>query len=415
MRIAVLLSEFPNLSETFVLDQITGLVERGHELDIYADRCGNMSAVHADIERYRLLERTNYWGVSRSPLRRAIKGAGLLVSTGLRMPCVALRSVSRRRYGPPAAALVVLHAAARLTSKRSYDVVHCHFGPTGLVGTALRDLGRIEGRIATSFYGYDLTSYPRRHGREVFAPLLARGDLFLPLCGVFRDHLLNLDCDPRRIRIHHIGVDCTRFQFAPRTPPPDGQVQLITVARLAEKKGLSYGIQAVARLLAKCPKLRYVIVGTGPLRGALQSQIDALGVGQSITLAGPRNRDDIARMLADAHLFVAPSVTASDGDQEGTPTALMEAAAVGLPVVSTLHSGIPEIVAEGVSGYLVPEREVGALAERVEHLLDHPELWPNFGRAGREIIEQQFNIRTLNDELEGLFTGLCPPREPATA
>jgi len=406
MKVAFLLSEFPNLSETFVLDQIIGMVERGHEVDIYADRRGNMAAVHADIEQHRLVERTCYWGVSPSLARRAVTGAGLFAAAALRSPGAALRSISRRQYGVPAAALVVLHAAARLTEKRSYDIIHCHFGPTGLVGAALRDLGRIDGRIVTSFYGYDLTSYPLRFGNDAFAPLFARGDLFLPLCDVFRSHLLKLGCDEKRIRVHHIGVDCTRFSFAPRTPPTDGYVRLITVARLAEKKGLAYSIRAVAGLLPKYPDLRYQIVGNGPLRGELQALIDELGVAQAVSLAGPKNRDEIAKMLADAHVFLAPSVTARDGDQEGTPTVIMEAAAVGLPVISTRHSGIPELVEDGVSGYLVAEKDVDALAERIEHLVTHPELWPQLGQAGRRIVEERFNIRRLNDDLEKIYRDL---------
>lgn len=406
MRIAFLVSEFPNLSETFILDQITGLIGCGHEVDIYADRRGNMAAVHPEVERLRLVERTCYWDVDPSLPRRAVKGAGLFARMAARGPGVALRAISRKRYGVPAASLVVLHAAARLRRPRAYDIIHCHFGPTGLVGTALRDLGLLSGKVLTSFYGYDLTSYPKRFGSEAFAPLFQRGDLLLPLCEIFRKHLVRLGGDPARMRVHHIGVDCRRFAFSERAAAHDGRVQLVTVARLAEKKGLPYSIRAVAALLKEFPGLRYVIVGNGPMRGELEALIAELGVGSAVQLAGPKHRDEIAAILAESHIFLAPSITARDGDQEGTPTVLMEAAAVGLPVVSTFHSGIPELVADGESGYLVPERDLAALTERIRELLRHPQRWAEMGRAGRRIVEEQFNIQRLNEDLEGIYAEL---------
>jgi colanic acid/amylovoran biosynthesis glycosyltransferase len=105
-------------------------------------------------------------------------------------------------------------------------------------------------------------------------------------------------------------------------------------------------------------------------------------------------------------LFLLPSVRASDGDEEGTPTVLMEAMACGLPVLSTVHSGIPELVEDGVSGWLVPERDVAALADRIQWMLDHPDRWAAMGRAGRAKVEREFNIDTLNDRLVELYRGV---------
>jgi colanic acid/amylovoran biosynthesis glycosyltransferase len=107
--------------------------------------------------------------------------------------------------------------------------------------------------------------------------------------------------------------------------------------------------------------------------------------------------------MATSHLFVLPSVTASDGDQEGIPVSLMEAQASGLPVLSTRHSGIPELVADGKSGILVPERDADSLTAGLLRLIEHPQDWPRMGRAGRRLVEQSFNLSTLLPDLVNLY------------
>jgi colanic acid/amylovoran biosynthesis glycosyltransferase len=115
--------------------------------------------------------------------------------------------------------------------------------------------------------------------------------------------------------------------------------------------------------------------------------------------------------MKDSDILLAPSVTAEGGDQEGIPVVLMEALAQGLPVISTYHSGIPELVQDGVSGYLVHERDVNVLSERLEHLIKNQELWAKMGRAGRNYIENYYNIDKLNEQLVEIFQKLLNRKE----
>jgi colanic acid/amylovoran biosynthesis glycosyltransferase len=156
--------------------------------------------------------------------------------------------------------------------------------------------------------------------------------------------------------------------------------------------------------------VRYDILGEGPLRPALEQLVRELGLGERVTLHGARDQDEVLEMLRRSHLALAPSVTSRDDDQEGIPVSLMEAMAIGLPVVSTFHSGIPELVHDGVSGRLVPERDVDALAGALEPLVDHPETWPAMGREGRRHVVENFNLRTLNDRLVEIFRGVVADR-----
>jgi colanic acid/amylovoran biosynthesis glycosyltransferase len=169
----------------------------------------------------------------------------------------------------------------------------------------------------------------------------------------------------------------------------------------------------MARLVALNVDVQYRIIGEGPLLVSLQQLATELHLGDRVSFLGTRTSDEVAGELARAHVFVAPSVTSKDGDMEGIPTVLMEAMATGLPVVSTLHSGIAELVDDGVSGKLVAERDVDGLAMAIQELAASADRWPVIGAAGREKVLREFNSRTLNVRLENLFENalqgsVCP-------
>jgi colanic acid/amylovoran biosynthesis glycosyltransferase len=222
-----------------------------------------------------------------------------------------------------------------------------------------------------------------------------------------RSQLMELGCPPGKAVVHHLGVDPSRFRFIPRRLAPGEPVRIVSLARLAEKKGIEYGIRAVAEVAKSRRNLVYEVIGDGPLRPSLQKLIDDLEVGDVVRLAGWKKQDEVVRALEQAHLLMAPSVTAAGGDQEGTPTAIVEAMMMGLPILSTLHSGIPEMIRDGVSGYLVPERDVDSLADRLGELVAHPETWPAMGAAGRASAEEEFNINRLNDRLVVMYEELA--------
>jgi colanic acid/amylovoran biosynthesis glycosyltransferase len=123
-------------------------------------------------------------------------------------------------------------------------------------------------------------------------------------------------------------------------------------------------------------------------------------------LHGARDESFVQQKMAEAHLFILPSITAANGDQEGTPVSLMEAQAAGLPVISTLHSGIPEVVLDGETGFLIPERDVELLSEKIMQLIEEPSLWGKMGHEGRKHMEQHYDIKKLNRQLEDLYFSL---------
>ena len=151
-------------------------------------------------------------------------------------------------------------------------------------------------------------------------------------------------------------------------------IKILTVTRLVEKKGLEYSIKAIDKVMRKYSNIEYRIIGDGPLKEKLRILIKQHKLKNRIQLLGWMTQDEVHKYFAESHIFIHPSITAKNGDQEGTPTVLIEAPARGLPIVSTTHSGITELVQNGKSGFLVPERDVGELAEKFEYLIFHPEV-----------------------------------------
>jgi colanic acid/amylovoran biosynthesis glycosyltransferase len=137
-----------------------------------------------------------------------------------------------------------------------------------------------------------------------------------------------------------------------------------------------------------------------------------LNIRDRVKLLGWKRQEEVVALLSGADILLAPSVTGADGDQEGIPVVLMEALAQGVPVLSTYHSGIPELVQDGQSGFLVPERDVAALADKLGYLVQHPECWPELGRAGRRYVETYYDINKLNDQLVDLYRRLLTTDGP---
>jgi colanic acid/amylovoran biosynthesis glycosyltransferase len=407
MRIAVVVGVFPTVSETFILNQVTGLIDRGHDVHIFAARSGRPAAIHDEIISYRLLDRTRYsaWMPSRHP-HRFLVALPLIAKALFRRRANGARLLSTARFGFRSAPLELLSDAAAFQGSDPFDVVLCHHGPMGARIARLRDAGVVSGRVVTVFHGSDASAYVRRVGSHAYAHLFATDDLFLPVSDHWRRRLIALGCPADRMGVHGLGVDCRRFAFAWRERRAGEPLRLVTVARLVERKGVANGIRAVAELVRSGVDVEYTIVGDGPLSGVLVHLARELGLSERVRIIDSVSHGAVAAILARSHVMVAPSVTASDGDMEGIPVAIMEAMASGLPVVSTVHGGIPELIEDDVTGYLVPEGDVRALAVRLAHLSRDSTSSRRVSTAARKLIVQRHDIEKLNDRLVRHFEAL---------
>jgi colanic acid/amylovoran biosynthesis glycosyltransferase len=428
IRIAMFVGEFPVVSETFIIRQITGLIDLGHRVHIYAEHRSQGSPVtHQEVSRYRLLDMTRYMDIppesgyweapiwpltgrtwlpgsesSMHNLGRALRALPALARSILRSPRLALQALDPARYGYQARSLSALYRLSRLCSVRDrYHVLHAHFGP---VANSYRFIAALwHAPLVVSFHGYDFSAWPRKEGAGVYRRLFDVAGAVTVNSDYSRERLEQLGCPTEKLHKLPMGVDLTHFPFVARALEDGKDVRVLTVGRLVEKKGIEYAIRAVAQARDGTTGLRYDIIGNGPLRDSLERLISELDVHDIVKLHGAQDGTYIQRMMRQSHIFVLPSVTAANGDQEGQGLVLQEAQASGLPVIATDHNGFRESIVPGTSGFIVPERDVGCLTEHLRFLAAHPDIWPEIGRAGRRHVEEHYDAQVLSRKLADLY------------
>ena len=217
-------------------------------------------------------------------------------------------------------------------------------------------------------------------------------------------HIHAFNLPPRHDQVHPV---IEQYQLLGQTYYPLlSKHHRVSTGRLVEKKGLEYSIRAIARIMQHHPNIRYTIIGDGPLKPDLQQLIEELALSQQVSLLGWRKQEEVIKILDRSQILVAPSVTAADGNQDAPVNTLKEAMAMGLPVIGTLHGGIPELIEDAVSGFLVPERNPEAISEKLSYLIEHPEIWVPMGQTGRAYVEKHYDMHKLNDELVDIYQQL---------
>jgi colanic acid/amylovoran biosynthesis glycosyltransferase len=288
----------------------------------------------------------------------------------------------------------------RLLAAQRPDLVHAHFGGDGwLVSDSAARLGV---PLIVTVHGHDVTRQPgrpglrglryRRHLRTVFE----RAAAVVAVSEVIRDRAIECGADPAKVRVHYTGVP-----VALRPPPGPKEWDVVFVGRFVEKKGADDLLAA----LATVGPARALFIGDGPLLARSRAYAGELRV--DATFAGALPPDEVHRLLGTARVLAAPSRTARDGDTEGLPTTVVEAAALGLPVVATRHSGIPEAVVHGETGLLGAEGDRVALATNLRRLLDDDGLRDRLGGRARERATAHFDVVTQTRRLEDIYDSVA--------
>jgi colanic acid/amylovoran biosynthesis glycosyltransferase len=298
----------------------------------------------------------------------------------------------------------------RLLKGHRPSLIHAHFGIEGVYALPLTR--RLQIPLVTTFHGFDATlaTYallcsPAWAHYPLFRRKLAReGDLFLCASAFIRDRVLALGFPEARTRTHYIGVDCRTIR--PRDPAEEEPV-ILHVARLVEVKGTRHLLRAFASLARRHGGVQLVILGDGPLLRSLQALATTLEVRDRVRFLGALPHAQVLAWMRKAAMLVLPGVRTATGRTEGLGLVLLEAAATGVAVIGSRVGGIPEAVVDGRTGFLVPERDEGALAECLSKLLDDPALRHRMGAQGRALAEQRFDIHQQTAALETLYDSLA--------
>lgn len=396
--IAYMTSRFPKLSETFVLYEILELERQGTRIEIFPLIREHEQVMHPDAQA--VVDRAHYSSVF-SLVVLAAQFYWLL-----RRPRVYLRTwwrvlrgnVGSRKFFMRALAIVPQAAwMSHQMERLGIGHVHAHWATHPTLGAYV--VNQLTG-IPFSFTAHAHDIYVDR----TMLDEKIRAASFVAAISEYNRRLLRelYGDDAANVVVIHCGADLSVFKPRPAAPR-SGPFTFVTVARLEEMKGHTYLIDAYAKLKQEGVDFRALFIGEGKTRAAIQDQIERLGLADQVSLLGLQPRDRVSDLLAEADAVVMPSITVSDGHQEGIPVALMEALAMERPVIATAISGIPELVLDGQTGLLVPERDVDALADALLRLYQSPELRRELGVAGRAKVLAEFDMARTASQIKRML------------
>ena len=298
----------------------------------------------------------------------------------------------RLKYLSRAPALVYrgeFEVVRRILLRRDPDLMHVYFGNTGVHLLPL--IQRWDRPCVVSFHGMDVQRRVTERGYEAnLRKLLRSVTLVLVRSRSIANQLIELDCDPQKIRLNRTGIPLDGFPFLVRNIPPDGAWRIVQACRLVPKKGLATALRAYARFAKVFPNSRFLIAGEGPLRVALGELVRQLDLQKGVSFLGFLGQAELRDLYEKSHIFMHPSELPPDSNQEGVPNSMLEAMASGLPVVATHHGGIPEAVTDGINGALVPERDDEGLARSLFKMVEDPARWRAMGASASQTVALEF-------------------------
>lgn len=395
-RVAYLVNQYPQTSQSFIRREAAAVEASGVAVERYTLRAGPSEMVdpldRAERGRTRIV-------LNEGAARLALAASRLALvrpSSFARAARLAARLGRRSERGIWIHLIYLAEACVLWRWFRDAGIqhVHAHFGTNS---TAVAALVEALGGPSFSF---------TVHGPEEFDKPQAialdekvrRAAFVVAISEFGRSQIYRWIPRDQWPKIHVVrcGLDAP-FLEGPTTPPPTTS-RLVCVGRLAEQKGQPILIEAAGRLRDAGVDFELVLVGDGPLRAGLEKQIETLQLGGQVRLVGWQSNDDVRRWLRDSRAMVLPSFA------EGLPVVIMEALALGRPVISTLVAGIPELVRPGESGWLVSPGSVDSLADAMRAALEAPaEVLERMGRAGASRVAENHDASRESAVLAGLF------------
>jgi colanic acid/amylovoran biosynthesis glycosyltransferase len=292
-----------------------------------------------------------------------------------------------------------------VTDRERAQLLHIFFGH---IAVHLLPLIRAWSKPSVvSFHGADvLVDMEKRAYRKATREMLKAVTRVFVRSASLKDALLDLGCDPNKIDIVRTGIPLAEFPFRERAFPENGEWRFLQASRLVQKKGIATTLHAFTVFLTHYPRATLTIAGEGPMLTELKELTRKLKIADRVMLPGFLAPEKLHEIYYASHIFLHPSETGSDGNQEGIPNSMLEAMATGLPVFATKHGGIPEAIENGVSGILVPERDHEALSQALLDSVKDRQLLARLARNGANVIAEKFDQRKQIQQLEEIYLGM---------
>ncbi len=298
----------------------------------------------------------------------------------------------------------------RVGKKNNVNILHSHFAD--IAYRNIEAAAQAGLRHVVSFYGVDVNYMPTQDSswKERYKALFQSIDRVCCEGHHMAGCITRLGCPEEKIRVHHLGVSVDEIPFKPRRWKRGEPLRVLMASSFREKKGVPYALEALEKLSKRVP-LEITLIGDAHPEQRSQDEkrkilktIERLGLKSKVRRLGYQPYQVFLEEAYKHHIFLSPSVTASDGDTEGgAPISIIEMMASGMPVISTLHCDIPEIIHHGVSGLLASERDIEGLVVQIEWLIENPGDWGNIIEAGRKHVEAEYHARKQGERLAQIY------------
>ncbi|QUS58498.1 glycosyltransferase [Pseudovibrio brasiliensis] len=374
MRILLLTGGFGVTSETFIYDRAFTWVKQGHEVRVVTLK--RLQPDQFPFDDVVELRRPNLLEKMQEKLQRHLGMADV----------VKYAKVYRRQV-------------EREIKQFQPNKVHAEFGNIGALATPL--CKRLNVPLSVFMHAFDITELPRKdlRWRDAYQKMFTTAEVVHTPSQFMRQKVVDLGAPEDLVKVTHNGIDVSKWRYTDPSQRFDGEnVHFLFVGRLVEKKGPLQLLEAFKKCREELPPSitpHLTVCGSGPLEQRLKEEINASNLSTAVQLMGSCSHDEVKRYMSQAHILVQHSITTANGDMEGLPVSLTEAAACGLPIVSTVHSGIPEIVRHNVNGFLTDEKDIDTFSQYMALLAREPLKWQKMGLAGRQLVEDDFNISKI--------------------
>ena len=289
-------------------------------------------------------------------------------------------------------------------------IVHCHYLTDAAFFHPLTK--ELNVPKVCSCYGYDVSSFPNKYGilsKNYFKSVFQEYDFFLAMSEDMKDDLVALGCDINKVKIHYHGIDTRKFATVCDRRKEEPLFKLLTIGSLEERKGHLSVLKAVQLIIERAPEtqLSYTIVGNGTLKESLEKYVFQNGLTEIVSFreAVPHGMKFLDYLI-DADVFLLPSIKTSSGDKEGIPGTIVEAMSSGLPVISTYHAGIPYVIQDEETGFLVAENDDIAISDRILALYKEREIGVQIGKRAREYALNNLDLFDKAKSLEKIYNSL---------
>ncbi|RRN78771.1 colanic acid biosynthesis glycosyltransferase WcaL [Pseudoxanthomonas sp. SGD-10] len=403
MDIAIVVKVFPILSESFVLRMIESLCdEEGVKVTIYATDFVDLELLRKlaprlaeEVSRGNLKLRypkSGVFRVKKGPLTRLVRAGANFLGSPLFVTQLLIRGI-RVRQALPAASFRRLHRGM------THDVIHAQFLPVAVsVAAARLHKATCPAPLISYVRGFDI-SKPTAVSEREMALLLEPLGLASVTC-VSRSLARMIEArgmPAERVEVIYSGIPISRLAFRPPSSRPSGPIRFIQVGRLVRKKGFDLSLKALSML--KDMDFEFLIVGQGELESELRNMAIELGLTSHVHFAGPLSHDETVNAISNSDVMLIPSVTAADGDSEGIPNVAKEAMALGAICIGSSHSGIPELLDHGRTGFIFDEGNLSDFVEKLNETISRRPSWDRIALAARKFVEEEFDATVISRKL----------------